>query len=137
MPEMATRVSRKLTALQSPVIGAVSLFLLAASYLPLGVSISVSVHGFGDVSGALGTLWRLTTGTATFASLVFSYRSFRSQNGDGRDGPDESPGPDTIVNVDGGDGNVTLNFTLAEGDVESIRTAVEETENRSGTSEER
>jgi hypothetical protein len=78
MLETATRFLRSRTTRRFLAIGLVSLLLLVLSYVPLGVSVRVTVHGFGDVSGALGTVWRLLTGVATFASLLLSYLGLRS-----------------------------------------------------------
>ena len=136
MVEIATRVLRTFTTTRLAVVGSVSFLLLAASYAPLGVSISVSVHGVGDISRTLGAAWRLFTGTATLASLFLSYRSFRNENASNETEPTDRSDPNTVINVDGGDGNVTLNLAVGEGDVDSVRTEVGDSESRTRASDE-
>lgn len=124
MPEFVPPNLQTITTRQWVGFGAASLALFGVSYVPLGLSVSVSVQG-GDVTGTLATAWRVTTGIATIGSFVLSYVTFRDGTSESDDGP-VSAGPDTVIHVEGGDGDVTLNISLEDGNVESFRTGAVE-----------
>lgn len=128
MPNFVSAGLRTFTTRQFVGIGVASLVLFAVSYLPVGLSVAVSARG-GDVTGMFATTWRVATGIATVASFVLSYVTFRDGTDDSRPIP-VSGGPDTVIHVEGGDGNVTLNITLEDGNVESVRTDGVETSER-------
>jgi hypothetical protein len=77
------------------------------------VRIRIIVGGFGDVTDLLGSLWTLSTGVATFLSLVLAVRNHRA-NEEEPDSSDGSSGPDTKIHIKTIEGDLHLNGTLEE-----------------------
>ena len=75
------------------------------------IRIRIIVGGFGDITDVLGTLWTLSTGIATFLSLVLAVRNHRA-NEEEPDASDGASGPDTKIHIKTIEGDLHLNGTL-------------------------
>jgi hypothetical protein len=75
------------------------------------VRVRIIVGGVGDVTNALGALWTLGTGIATFASLVLAIRNQRD-SGSESGSTAVSSGPDTRIHIKTVEGDLHLSGTL-------------------------